>query len=257
MKYFVIYPDQEPLLLENFNKNNQHLSVPITPIKAPVSNPNLRKQLLEEQIITADNIYDSTNLALTHAHISLWRQAVETQSSITIFESNTVAHKDFLAHQEQSLLSKIDYDLMIWGYDLNWNPCVEIMPCLPKVIYTFPGYGKEEFIKENNSIIDVPIYQNNDLEAVHMLKILSFANLGCYTISAKCAEKLLQQIKEIGQNKVSSYQEIPYGTNLYVFKPIPERDNISLDIEVNRYLEQLNTYMAFPMLAVIPSSSQK
>lgn len=255
MKYFVIYPDQEPLKLEEFNKNNQHLSVPITSIKAQVSNPDLREQLLKEEIITSENLYDCVNLAFTQAHISLWKQAVETQSSITVFESNTITHKDFLTHQEQSLSLKNDYDLMILGYNLNWNPCLEFMPCLPRVIYSFCGHGLAEIKKENNSIIDVNTYQNNDLTAIQTLRTFSFADLGCYTISAKGAEKLLQKIKRIGNASAPSYQEAPYGTNFYVFNPLKERENISFDIEVNRHIEHINTYMTIPMLAVIPTNT--
>lgn len=253
MKYFVIYPDQNPQELERFNKNNQHLPVSITSIPAFVSDENLRDQLLKEKIITADNVYDSLNLALTQAHISLWKQAVETQTSITVFEANTITHKDFLIHQTHSLSLKTDYDLMIWGYNLNWNPCVEIMPCLPKVIYAFSGYGEEEFKSENNNTIDVSTYQENELTAIQTLKTFSFANMGCYTISPKGAEQLLQKIKTIGNESAPSYQDAPHGSNFYVFKALPERENVSFDIAVNRHIENLNTYMTIPMLAVIPT----
>lgn len=255
MKYFILYSDQNPQELEKFNKNNQHLSVEINPVKTMVSSPNLREELLKDKIITESNTYDSTNLAMTQAHIALWKQAVETQSAITIFEANTVTHKDFLLHQEASLRSEPQYDLMIWGYNLNWNPCIELMPCLPKAIYTFPGCNEDEFKKANNDIIDIPTYQTNELKTVQTLKTFSFAGLGCYTISAKGAETLLEKTRLIGNNPAPSYQETPFGTNFYVFPPLPQRENVSFDIEVNRHIEQLNTYMTFPMLAVIPTDT--
>ncbi|EUK19178.1 glycosyltransferase family 25 protein [Commensalibacter papalotli (ex Servin-Garciduenas et al. 2014)] len=255
MNYFVIYSDQSSQELISFKKNNQHLTVEISPIKANSSNLELREELLKDHLITQNNKYDMANLALTKAHISLWKQAVQNQSSITVFESNIITHKNFLNYQEISLSAQQDYDLMIWGYNLNWNPCIELMPCLPKAIYTFPGYNKDEFKKENNDLIDIPTYQNSDLKTIQTLKIFSFAGLGCYTISAKGAEALLQKVTPIGNEPAPSYQNDPHGSNFYVFKPIPNRENISLDIEVNRYLKKLNTYMTIPMLAVISTNT--
>ncbi|CAI3954750.1 Glycosyltransferase involved in cell wall bisynthesis (WcaA) (PDB:5MLZ) [Commensalibacter communis] len=254
MKYFVIYSDNNSDHLENFKTNNQHLTTDVTPVKAPVSNLTLRDELISNNIITENNIYDLTTLAFTKTHLSLWQQAVETQSPVTVFESNTVTHKNFLEHQKKSLSLKTGYDLIIWGYNLNWNPCVEIMTCLPKIIYTFMGYGTEELEKPNNDLIDVSLYKNSDLKAVQTLKTFSFSGLGCYTISAKGAKQLLQKATSIGNETARSYQEEPHGSNFYVFNPTANRENTSFDIEINRHIEPLNTYMTIPMLAVIPTN---
>ncbi|MDI2112010.1 glycosyltransferase family 25 protein [Commensalibacter nepenthis] len=256
MKYFVIYPDDNKDNLEKFKTNNQHLApeIDIIPVKAPVSNLNLRDELIKKNIITKDNEYDLITLAFTKAHILLWQQAVETQSPITIFEANTITHKDFLDHQKQSLSLKTKYDLMIWGYNLNWNPCLEIIPSLPKVIYTFIGYGTEELKTPNNDLIDVSLYKNSDLRAVQTLKMLSFSGMGCYSISVNGAKQLLQKAISIGNEAAPSYQEKPYGTNFYVFNPVAKRENTSFDVEVNRHIQSLNTYMTIPMLAVIPTT---
>lgn len=251
MKYFLIYSDQTPQELENFNNNNKHLTVEISPVKTISSNTNIREELLKDKIIAPNNTYDITDLALARAHISLWKQAVKNQTSITVFESNIITHKNFLKYQEISLSSQQNYDLIIWGYNLNWNPCIELMPCLPKVIYTFPGCNDEELQKANNDLIDVLTYKNSDLKTIQTLKTFSFAGLGCYTISAKGAEMLLQKITPIGNELAPSYQNDPYGSNFYVFNPLPNRENNSLDIEVNRHIEHLNVYMTIPMLAVI------
>lgn len=257
MKYFVIYPDEAPEQLDNFNKKNQHLDINIHPVPASTSSSNLREELIKNNIITLDNLYDQNNLALMQAHISLWKQAVETQTPLTIFEANSITHTDFVKNQEQSLLLQPNYDLMIWGYNLNWNPCVELMPCLPKIIYTFPGNSEEEWKKANNDLIDVSLYQKNDLHPIQTLKTFSFSSLGCYTISVKGAEFLLKTALPIGKTAAPSYQDQPYGSNFYVFHPLSERENTSLDIEINRYTEQLNVYMTIPMLAVIPTDTNE
>lgn len=254
MKYFVIYPDQSPEQLDIFNKQNQHLDINIHPISAPVPSDKLREELIEKNIITFDNLYDQRNLALMQAHISVWKQAVETQSPVTIFEADSITHVDFLKHQEQSLLLQPSHDLMVWGYSLNWNPCIELMPCLPKVIYTFRGCTEEDWKTEGNDLIDVSAYQQNDLDPIQTLRAFSFSGLGCYTLSVKGAEYLLKTLFPIGKAVAPSYQEAPFGTNFYVFHALAERENTSLDIEINRYIEQLNVYMTIPMLAVIPTN---
>lgn len=257
MKYFVIYSNQTPEELDNFNKKNQHLDIDIQPVSSATHSASLREECITNNTITVDNLYDQNNLALMQTHISLWKQAVEIQTPITIFKSNIITHTDFLKHQEHSLLLQPNYDLMIWGYNLNWNPCIELMPCLPKIIYTFPGNSEEEWKKANNDLINVTLYQKSDLNPIQTLKTFSFSTLDCYTVSVKAAEYLLKTILPIGNVTAPSYQDQPHGSNFYVFNPVKKRDNISLDIEINRYTEQLNVYMTIPMLAVIPTSTNE
>ncbi|MDI2091761.1 glycosyltransferase family 25 protein [Commensalibacter oyaizuii] len=254
MKYFVIYTYKNQDALNSFHQANNHLNISITPVEAHASNAQQRQKLITQNIITSDNQYSPYELSLTEAHISLWKHAVETQQPITIFESNAVTHKDFLSHQQRSLLLHPNYELMIWGYDLNWNLCLKLLPSIPEAIYNFCGNTTQEIDTANNDLIDVELYQKNIISP-QIIKVLSFAGLGCYTISPKGAEQLLKLTLPIANDIAPSYQDRPHGTNFYAFSPIQHRSNKSLDIEVNRHLHILNAYISLPMIAVLPTIS--
>lgn len=256
MQYFVIYPHGDKESLNSFYAHNTHLSITITPIETYASTVSLRDELLRKKIISSNNKYNTSNLAIAQAHIALWEHAVKEQLDITIFETNTVTHKDFLQHQKNNLQLHNHYDVMIWGYNLDWDLYLEDMPGLPKMIYTFLGNNIEERKNlSNNELIDIPIYQNSTIDP-QTFKAFSFAGMGCYTLSPNGSKQLLQQSLPIGNTPASGCQDQLHGSNYYIIQPIKDRPNISLDIEMNRHIESLKTYITIPMLAVIPTISK-
>jgi GR25 family glycosyltransferase involved in LPS biosynthesis len=228
----VINLDRSVDRLRQFQWNNRH--VPNLQRFAALDGRTLdRDGCIRDGLITADNPYTMPALGCSLSHVALWRRCAAGEGPLTICEDDAILHRHFLAGQARILSSlRPDWDIVQWGWNLDWPMLMDLAPGLPPTMVKFPDADPRP---------DFAVFGTAILRA-QAFPLRSSAGAACYTLSASGARRLLERCLPIGA-----------AGALWVENPATPWDNTAIDVELARHYPALRAFVAVPPLAISPN----
>jgi GR25 family glycosyltransferase involved in LPS biosynthesis len=218
--------------LHRFRADNAHL-------------PNLRRfaacdgatvdraSCIRDGLITPDNAYTLPALGCALSHVALWRACAESGRRLTICEDDAVLHRHFLAWQTRILYTlPVDWDIVQWGWNLDWPMLVELAPGIPPGLLKFRDAAlPPEFAQfQSANIRPQPV------------RLRSSAGAACYTLSAAGAGRLLALGLPLAGRPT------PWAED-----PSIRWENTGVDVEMARHYAELRAFVCVPPLAISPN----
>jgi GR25 family glycosyltransferase involved in LPS biosynthesis len=229
---FFINLDRSYDRLHRFRTDNAHL-------------PNLRRfaacdaatidreACIRDGLIAPDNPYTKPALGCAMSHVALWRACAESGRAATICEDDAVLHRHFLAWQARILATlPADWDIVQWGWNLDWPMLVELAPGIPPGLLKFRDAAlPPEFNRFQSATI-----------RPQAMRLRSSAGAACYTLSAAGAERLLAHGLPLAGRPT------PWAEN-----PSVRWENTGVDVEMARHYGDLRAFVCVPPLAISPN----
>ncbi|OUJ03306.1 glycosyltransferase family 25 protein [Acetobacter cibinongensis] len=224
----VISLDRTPERFENFSEKNSNLLVQRFP--AYEGSRISRASLIERGIIDANLKYTNGALGCAISHVSLWHECVNRNEILHIAEDDAIIRDDFHEIFQKAQEEQEDWDIFLWGYNINWPIGIKI------------GLDKNFYIKAQKDSYQPEQYKTfqSTREKIFFLPISSVAGLGFYTISPKGADKMLRRSLPL-RGILAPYAE---DENI-------SWDNTGIDVELSRHYGALNAFISFPPTAIM------
>jgi GR25 family glycosyltransferase involved in LPS biosynthesis len=196
-----------------------------------------REFLIANGVLSSELNYKLGALGCAMSHLSLWNQAVQTNTIIHIAEDDAVFRHDLSDHMRRVLGTINDFDLIFWGFNRDLNAAFEI-----------PGLGgcmaimEEADIKNEDDLI---AYQATSCPVFLAKSTRAFGTLS-YSISPTGAQKLMTACLPLRPMT----QDVSWGDGIggsldLIF------NNVGIDVLMGVILhQQLNSYLMFPPLAI-------
>lgn len=231
MEYFVISLTKTPHRLDEFFKCNAHLKN-VKHFEAIDSSTILREELVEKNIILSDNRFKVGALGNMLSHISLWKYAVENNTSITIFEDDAITHKKFLELSDDFLANlKDQYDFVGWGWNFDADLWASNRPFLSPFLAKF---------NQNSLRTHRHSYLTSPFSSIALKVYFSCGGTIGYTISPAGAQKYLKEC-------------LPIASDLSLQIPSGDRINFplwGLDMALSKVYLISRSYISFPPIVV-------
>jgi glycosyl transferase family 25 len=228
----VINLDRSVNRLQQFRWNNRH--VPNLQRFAALDGRTLdRECCIRDGLITAENPYTMPALGSGLSHVALWRRCAAGDGPLTICEDDAILHRHFLAGHSRILSSlRPDWDVVQWGWNLDWPILVELAPGMPPAVVKFPDADPQP---------DFAVFGAGTLRP-QALPLRSSAGAACYTLSVSGARRLLERCLPLGGEGAAWAED-----------PARQRDNTAIDVEMARHYPALRAFIAVPPLAISPN----
>jgi GR25 family glycosyltransferase involved in LPS biosynthesis len=228
----VINLDRDVDLLQRFLSDNGH--VPGLRRFAAVDGRRLsRDDCIRDGLITTDNGYTLPALGCALSHVALWRDCAAGSQLLTICEDDAILHRHLLAGQARVIDTlPPDWDIVHWGWNIDWPMAMELVPSLPPCMVKFPDGARPDFAR---------FPSGRFLPRAFPLR--SSAGTLCYTLSPGGARRLLARC-------------LPIGAAQAVWAEDPARgwDNTGVDVEMSRHYGALRSFVCVPPLAISPNA---
>lgn len=240
--YLINLPRQKERL-ETFKASNAFLKEHINVFPAYDGNRLARRQLVMDGLITEENRYKPRALGILKSHSELWKIAAESEYGITIMEDDVIIHPDFLKESQILINNEKQYDIIAWGYNLDWPIRLQTAKGLPSSLISFLVQvgNNTQFVAVNQigsygDKINKETYLSQSITP-NFISTKMFAGLPCYSITPKAAKTLLAQFP------ISCYN-IPYYGALSAVNL-----ESGIDITLEHLYKDLNVVLASPFLA--------
>lgn len=229
--------------LEQFKINNPFLLNDLTVFAAYDGHRLARRALILEGLITDNNIYKARSLGILKSHAELWKIAAKSEHGITIMEDDVIVHPDFIKANQSLIDSKKQYDLVAWGYNLDWPIRLQTAKGIPSSLISYlVQVGQSDQLHVTNQVgsygdkIDRQAYLSQSITP-DFVSTKMFAGLPCYSITPQCAQALLAQFP------IDNYDLQFYGAIA--------ASNIEhgIDITLEHLYKNMNVVLASPFLA--------
>jgi glycosyl transferase, family 25 len=128
----VINLDRSPERLAEFRSINRHLAGLSRAVAFDGSKLDLA-ELERQRLISADirhpDYYSVGGIGLAVSQIALWELAIKTGTVLTMAEDDAIFHSRFDACAPDVIATlPPDWDLIVWGFNLDLFMCFEILP---------------------------------------------------------------------------------------------------------------------------------
>lgn len=229
--------------LEQFKINNPFLLEHINVFNAYDGYRLARRQLVMDGLITDRNEYSARSLGILKSHSELWKIAAKSEHGITIMEDDVIVHPDFMKMNQELLENKQQYDIIAWGYNLDWPIRLQTAKGLPSSLISYlVKVGKTDKLYGSNQIgsygdkIDKETYLSQTITP-SFISTKMFAGLPCYSITPRCAQALLDQFP------IDNY-------NIHFYGAVSAKNRESgIDITLEHLYRNMNVVLASPFLA--------
>jgi GR25 family glycosyltransferase involved in LPS biosynthesis len=177
--------DRQPERLSKFIESNRP-TLPIARFPAVDGHTLDVSGLIENRTITPEILktYTAGHLGTALSHLALWRKAIETSAVITVCEDDAIFNHDFVRKSREVLATlKADWDIILWGWNLDAALMIEVIPGVPGMVFCSPPMSRsydEDFRRELRPAVP------------HSLKLYQAFGALCYSISPKGAAVLTQ-----------------------------------------------------------------
>jgi glycosyl transferase family 25 len=218
--------------LEEFRWNNRH--VPNLERFAGLDGRTIdRDRCIRDGLVAADNPYTMPALGCSLSHVALWQRCAAGTAPLTICEDDAILHQHFLAGQAR-ILSTLppDWDIVQWGWNLDWPMLVELAPGVPPAVVKIPDPDPRP---------DFAVFGTGKLRP-QAFPLSSSAGAACYTLSVSGARRLLDRCLPLGAEFAVWAEN--RATRWY---------NTAIDVEMARHYPTLRAYVAVPPLAISPN----
>ena len=191
-----------------------------------------RGDCVRDQVIAESNAYSPGALGNAMSHVALWRQCAAGSTPFHIVEDDVILRADFLAMAETLLDAAPGWEVALWLHNLDWPLKVNAAPGVgPAVVQYDPAEALRQ-LESFKSWTGRPA----------MLRLVSAAGIGCYSVTPRGAARMLADCLPIGSEKA-----------VYSAQPQKRWDNGALDVEMSRHYERWQAYVTLPPLAVAPN----
>ncbi len=219
-----------PERLERFRLRNPDLPTELVP---GVEGASLsRADLIAQGLITEANPYSAGALGTALSHIGLWRACAAGACPFHIAEDDVILRADFMAAAEAALGRLAAWDIVLWLHNFDWPVQISLPGGVGPVILQYhPDHHRND-------------WQPFRLErtAPALVRLLSAAGAGCYSVSPRGARTLLAACLPLGGTPAR-----------YAANPDAAWANSGLDVEMARHFGDLEAFFALPPLAVAPN----
>lgn len=248
---YVINLSRHTERLEQFKKNNAFLNDYLTIFTAYDGNRLARRQLILDKLITERNLYKARALGVLKSHAELWKIAAQSEHGITIMEDDVTVHPDFVKANQKLIEHKDPYDIIAWGYNLDWPIRLKSAKGLPSSLISYlVKVGQSDQIYGFNQIgsygdkIDKETYLSQSISP-QFISTKMFAGTPCYSITPKCAQGLLDQFP------IDNYDLHFYGAISAT------NTEFGIDITLEHLYKDMNIVLASPFLAYSNNEKSK
>ncbi|MCB8876571.1 glycosyltransferase family 25 protein [Acidisoma silvae] len=191
-----------------------------------------RDQCIHDGLITEDNTYTMGTVGCALSHITLWRQCAAGSQPFHIAEDDLILRADFQSMAQAKLNRLQDWDLVLWMHNFDWPLKVE-----PAV-----GLGPAIMQYDHATAVSRPDVFRQETTEPMLMRLLSAAAMGCYSISPKGAARMLADCLPVANQSAD-----------YVTQPGVTWFNTALDVEMNRHYHKWQAYVSVPPLAISPN----
>lgn len=173
------------------------------------------------------------------SHIKLWEECVIMGTPLTIVEDDAIFRHDFYKQASEVITQAKDFDIILWGFNLDSVLSLDIMP---NVSPAFLKFSQSNFRKYTKTF-------QGDTTAVYPNKLYWSLGIPAYTISPKGAKYFLENVVPIKDfNFDMTILNIDYFDK-EVFKLCSEI-NIGIDVSMARFYKSCSAFVSLPPLAI-------
>lgn len=248
---YVINLSRHTERLELFKKNNAFLNEYLTVFTAYDGNRLARRQLIFDGLITEKNIYKARALGILKSHTELWKIAAQSEHGITIVEDDVIVHPNFVTECKKLLEHREPYDIIAWGYNLDWPIRLQTAKGLPSSLISYlVQVGQSDHFRNTAQIgsygdkINKKTYLSQSITP-QFIPTKMFAGTPCYSITPQGAQRLLDQFP------IDNYNIQFYGAIS------AENNEIGIDITLEHLYKDMNIVLAAPFLAYSNNEKNK
>lgn len=221
-------------LVEFLNKNNiSNLNLNI--FKAITENDFKKEELVENSLITNDNIYNNPALGCLLSHLTLWNRCIDSNENFTIFEDDSIINDNFYEIINEKIKKVVDFDIIFWGCNIDWPIELQINDNFPKSTIIHDRHMPYKLNKKEKNL-DFTLF-----------KIHSFSGSFCYTISPSGAKKIKEMLLPINSNptKITNFSSV-YNGECFT----GNWKNSGLDVSISEIISKTNSFLCLPFCAV-------
>lgn len=230
MQVRVISLARTPERLARFRLRNA--DIPIEVVAGVEGAALSRTELIAQGLITEANPYSAGALGTALSHIGLWRACAAGTSEFHIAEDDVILRADFIAAAQAALGGLAAWDIVLWLHNFDWPVQISLPGGVGPVILQYQPGGQAN---------DWQPFQA-ERAAPGLVRLLSAAGIGCYSISPRGARALLAACLPLGGTPAR-----------YAANPDAAWANSGLDVEMARHFAGLDAFFALPPLAVAPN----
>ena len=237
MENLAITMDKKGKRFISFVKNNAHLK--ITPFEAIVGKNLLKKDILSENIATADflsnkNLFSYGAIGCAASHKKIWETSIKERKDFLVFEDDCYVHPQIesFIKVNKNILSLSD----ICFFGLTTNSVMQVKSPQDlqfSSIYFDPNYPEPEWIKD--------AFSKTDINRIIFNKLIIGFGFWAYYLTPKGAKKLIELIFPL------SLKTIPIP--LINSGQTQQMPCISIDRSGCAIYKQINALMTYPFLA--------
>jgi glycosyl transferase, family 25 len=232
---YVINLDRSTDRLRLFQSANIHMIPHILRFSAIEGKNVDRTSCIERGIIAADLRYSDGALGNALSHFALWDIAIMKQTPVTICEDDAVFNHLF-RETSNSVLSGLqpDWHIVLWGWNFD---AVLWFEMLPNVSGCRSRFNQERMRR------GVGAFQKATVKPLAFKLFQAFGTV-CYSISPQGARLLRQLCLPLRNMRL----HVP-GLRRYVA-------NLALDVVLNHFYPELNSFVSFPPLVVTTNDTR-
>lgn len=172
------------------------------------------------------------------AHYQAFRECIESNQPVTIFEDDAILVKNF-DEKSKKLIDQVgtEWDLIQWGY--NWDSFLDIRyPEKKGPVFRVSLLSQKDKFNEGE-------FRNSETES-SLFPLVSTFGMHAYTISPKGAKKFLQHYPKITDIFVDNIDLLHQGYWA-----------LSLDMVLNSFYDKNDCYVALPPLSYVVNNKKE
>lgn len=163
------------------------------------------------------------------SHLTLWKEAADTNKVITVLEDDAILRADFEEQYAQALEKlPADWDMVVWGWNFDSVVNLNVMRGISPVVMTF---------NQNQLRESIPAFQALTV-APQLLPLSHCFGTPAYSISPAGARKFIENCFPL-KNFKQAVPGLPYPLS-----------NNGIDMAMNRIYGVTRSFCSMPPLAV-------
>jgi GR25 family glycosyltransferase involved in LPS biosynthesis len=225
----VISLTRSPHRLQAFRAANS--TIPFHHFAAIDGTARPRETWVAEGVLTPDNTYSEGAIGCAMSHVRLWQQCADSGEACHILEDDAILRNDFITTSEYFLQALVDWDIVCWGWNLDW----------PLAFWPTAGLPVARLMVDPYVIKAAQKQFQSEIVPTRLYRLMYMAGTASYSLSPGGAEKLLQRC-------------VPFGATSLVVPTDPghsvEWTNGGLDVELSRHYGDMGAFVSVQPLCV-------
>jgi len=176
------------------------------------------------------------------SHLTLWQECIKTNKNITIVEDDVIFRKDFYNEASKVLYLAEDFDIILWGVNMDSVLSLDIMP---KVTPAFLRFSESTFRKHLENF-------KNETSKAYPHKLFWSLGIPAYTISPKGAKQYIKKCLPLKDfNHDVAILDMQYFDREVI--RLCCDNNYGIDVNMAVHYRTSKSYVSLPPLALSPN----